>query len=72
MVDIWHINVQKTKAWQMLQKWFIIFLIHINLMGELQCISNPSKVIKPFNSHYFQLYNTYYVTNFKKLFQIKG
>ncbi len=43
--------------------------IHINLIGELQCIFNPSKVIKPFNSHYFQLYNTYYVKSLQKLFQ---
>jgi len=43
--------------------------IHINLIGKLQCIFNPSKVIKPFNFHYFQLYNTYYVKSLQKLFQ---
>jgi hypothetical protein len=41
-------------------------------MGELQCISNPYKVIKPLNSHCSQLYNTYYVNNLEELFQIKG
>jgi hypothetical protein len=41
-------------------------------MGELQCISNPFKVIKPFTSHYSQFYNTYYVKNLQKLFQTKG
>ncbi len=53
-------------------KMMIFFLIHINLMGELQCIFNPSKVIKPLNFHYSQLYNTYYVNNLKYVFQIKG
>jgi hypothetical protein len=41
-------------------------------MGELQWISNPTKVIKPLNSHYSQLYNTYYVNNLEELFQIEG
>jgi len=41
-------------------------------MEELQCIFNPSKVIKPLNSHYSQLCNIYYVNNLKYIFQIKG
>jgi len=45
---------------------------HINLMGELQWICNPTKVIKPLNSRYSQLYNTYYVNNLEEFFQIEG
>ncbi len=44
----------------------------ISIGWELQCISNPSKVIKPLNFHYFQLYNTYYVKSLEELFQTKG
>jgi len=44
----WHI-VQKTEVWQMFQKWWIFKRIPINLMGQLQCNSNPSKVLKPLN-----------------------
>jgi hypothetical protein len=47
----WHI-VQKTKAWQMFQNWWLFKRIHINLMGQLQCIFYPSKVKKPLNLGY--------------------
>jgi hypothetical protein len=41
-------------------------------MGELQWISNSSKVIKPLNSNYSHLCNTYYVNNLEELLQIEG
>jgi hypothetical protein len=47
----WHI-VQKTKAWQMFQNWWLLKRIHINLMGQLQCIYNPSRVKSSFNLGY--------------------
>jgi hypothetical protein len=53
-------------------KMIILKKKHINLMGELQWISNPSKVIKPLNSNYFHLCNTYYVNNLEELLQIEG
>jgi hypothetical protein len=39
----------------MFQNWWLFTRIHINLMGQFQCISNPSKVQRPlyiWSGHY--------------------
>jgi hypothetical protein len=82
----WQI-VQKTKAWQMFQNWWLLKRIHINLMGHLWCIFNLSKVKTPqlglslftfklqlkddIIYHYSQLYNTMCVNSSKNYFKPK-